>query len=82
MPKKKACSSCCFWRDKGWANNQGIGKCDNPNVIKQVTVMSESLIERFVLDKRDARFIATSLRFRNDFCCIHHKPLKNKKNEV
>lgn len=40
MPR---CSSCRFWRDKGWDGDEGIGKCDNPIVIKQVSMMSEEL---------------------------------------
>jgi hypothetical protein len=75
MPR---CSSCHFWRDKGWDGDEGIGKCDNPIVIEQVSMLSEELIERFVAGdtdkdkKSNARFLADSLRFHSHFGCVHY----------
>ena len=75
MPR---CSSCRFWRDKGWDGDEGIGKCDNPIVIEQVSMMSEELIERFVAGdtdkdkKSNARFLANNLRFHSHFGCVHY----------
>jgi hypothetical protein len=75
MPR---CSSCRFWRDKGWDGDEGIGKCDNPIVIEQVSIMSEEMIERFVTGETDkdkksnARFLANSLRFHSHFGCVHY----------
>jgi hypothetical protein len=67
-----------FWRDKGWASEtDGIGVCDNKNVIEQVTLMSEEIIKRFVKDERDAKFIFNSLRFDSQFGCIHHEKQTN-----
>lgn len=72
------CSTCRFWRDKGWVGDEGIGKCDNPEVIKQVSVMETFMIEKFVTGdtekdrKSNARFISNSLRFHSHFGCIHH----------
>lgn len=77
------CSSCQFWRDKGWNGDEGIGICDNPIVIKQVSMMSEELIERFVTGdtdkdkKSNARFLANSLRFHSHFGCIHYNRKHN-----
>lgn len=74
----RCCSSCSFWRDKGWDGDKGIGICDNPIVIKQVSIISEDLIERFVVGdtdkdkKSNARFLANSLRFHSHFGCIHY----------
>lgn len=67
----RRCRSCRWWRDKGWADDEGIGICDNPKVIEQVQMMSEGLISRFVADQRDTRMIAQSLRFSSEFGCIH-----------
>lgn len=75
MPR---CSSCKFWRDKAWDGDEGIGICDNPNVIKQVSMMSEEHIQRFACGdtekekKSNARFVATSLRFHSSFGCVHY----------
>ena len=72
------CSSCHFWRDSGWDGDDGIGKCINPFVIAQVSMMSEELIERFVSGdtdkdrKSNARFLANSLRFSSHFGCVHY----------
>jgi hypothetical protein len=73
--KPGTCECCRFWRDKGWANDGGIGKCDSPDVIKQVRGMNAEMIKHFVNDERDAGFIANSIRFENTFGCIHHKEL-------
>ena len=44
-PVMPRCSSCSFWRDKGWDGDEGIAKCDNPIVIEQVLMMNDELIE-------------------------------------
>jgi hypothetical protein len=73
------CSSCIFWRDKGWDGDDGIGKCINPTVVKQVSIISEELIERFVNGDTvhdrmsNARFLANSLTFHSDFGCKYHE---------
>jgi len=75
MPR---CSSCRFWRDKGWGGDEGIGMCDNPIVIKQVSMMREEIIKPFVIGdteqhkKAHARMIANSLRFHGSFGCVHY----------
>jgi hypothetical protein len=73
---EKLCKNCRFWRDKAWDGDDGIGICDNPTVIKQVSLMSEEFIKRFAKDERDACVIAGSLRFNSDFGCIHFKDEK------
>lgn len=78
LPVMPRCFSCRFWRDKGWDGDEGIGKCGNPIVIEQVSMMSEELIERFVAGdtdkdkKSNARFLANSLRFHSHFGCVHY----------
>ena len=75
MPR---CSSCRFWRDKGWDGDKGNGKCINPIVIDQVSFMTEEHIKPFVIGdteqhkKSHARMIASSLRFDSSFGCVHH----------
>lgn len=79
----KTCLFCHFWRDKGWDGDEGIGICDNSLVIKQVSMMSETMIEKFVLGntekdkKSNARFLSSSLRFNSNFGCIHYKSKEN-----
>lgn len=76
---KAKCKSCIFWRGKGWSGDIGIGICDNPKVIAQVTLLSEAVIERFVVGdsekekKQNAAIIANSMRFRSDFGCLHYE---------
>lgn len=65
------CRSCRWWRDKAWDGDEGIGICDNPTTIEQVTLMSEALLGRFVAEPPAARMIAQSLRFSSEFGCIH-----------
>lgn len=71
------CKNCKFWRDKAWTDDIGIGVCDNPIVINQVSMMSEYMIEKFVVGDNDkdrksnARFIHNSLRFDSEFGCNH-----------
>lgn len=65
------CRHCKWWRDKGWVGDEGIGICDNPQVIRQVSVMKEEMIIRFVREQSEARMIANSQRFHSDFGCIH-----------
>lgn len=74
--KPGTCECCQFWRDKGWDDKGGIGKCDNPLVIEQVSMMKADLMHRFfVRYLADAKFIADSIRFENSFGCIHHKEI-------
>lgn len=81
-PDNHNCSSCKFWRDKGWVGDDGIGICDNTNVIKQVSILNEDSIKTFIkgdneADKKsNARFISNSLRFKSNFGCIHHENIK------
>ena len=75
------CMNCIFWRDKGWDGDSGSGVCENPMVMKQVSLMSEQHIKPFVIGDTDqhkkahARMIANSLRFDSHFSCVNHKPL-------
>ena len=78
MPR---CSTCRFWRDKGWDGDEGIGICENPIVIEQVSMMGKEMIKPFVIDDTDqhkkahALMIANSLRFHSSFGCIHYESL-------
>lgn len=75
MKNTNLCRNCTFWRDKGWSGNEGIGICDNPKVIEQVKILSDSLLERFVPEPRDVIFISNSMRFNADFGCIHFEKI-------
>lgn len=78
LPRR--CSNCRFWRDKGWdGEGNGTGICDNKYVINQVTIISEEHLKKFVngdteQDKKyNARWISTSMRFSDKFCCCHYR---------
>jgi hypothetical protein len=65
------CRTCRWWRDKGWYLDEGIGICDNPKTIEQVSMLNEDMIKRFVPEPSDAKMIANSLRFSSEFGCIN-----------
>jgi hypothetical protein len=69
------CRNCYYWRDKAWdANDEGIGICDNPTTIKQVTMMSEVMIIRLSsASPSEAKAIANSIRFSSEFGCNNFK---------
>lgn len=67
----RRCRSCRWWRDKGWDGDFGIGICDNPKTIEQVSMMSEALLSRFINDQSATRMVAQSLRFSSEFGCVN-----------
>lgn len=75
---ERNCKNCLFFRDKGWDEIGGCnGICENPFVIKQVSILNEEDLKKFVSGetekdvKSNARFIKNSLRFDGEFGCLH-----------
>lgn len=77
MDNTKTCRNCTHWRDKGWAGDEGVGKCSNSIVIEQVSMMNQEIIRRFTNHDSEAKMIADSIRFNSEFGCIHFE-LKEK----
>ncbi len=78
---KKKCENCKFWSFKASGDSDtSIGVCLNEKTNEQVTMMSEGALARFFVSgdsewekSENAKVIATSLRFRNDFSCENYE---------
>ncbi len=78
---KKKCENCKFWSFKASGDSDtSIGICLNEKTNEQVTMMSEGALARFFASgdsewekSENAKVIATSLRFRNDFSCENYE---------
>ncbi len=85
---KKKCENCKFWSFKASGDSDtSIGICLNEKTNEQVTMMSEEALSRFFASgdsewekSENAKVIATSLRFRNDFSCENHQVITREFN--
>ena len=69
---ENTCGRCTFWRHKSTANGQSFGICDNPK--NDTNVLSIGLIMHITeCDKETAEFIHNSIKYNENFGCIHFK---------